>query len=240
MRRLELTLQALHSLRDAGHQEIIVSFSGGKDSVAVLDLCHRVFERVHAFFLYVVPGLECEESILRRFEAKYGLKFLRLPSPTIANLLKSGWMVPHAFRLRRQLKFDDLYRAARKKTGAHYIALGHRMDESLQRRGMISSTTENGIDHKNGKVYPLAHWNAKSVYSYLRHRQIPMVDHFGAWDTTGLSFERGTLQRLRERFPGDYEKLCDVFPMLPAKVLRDEQRAAAGTGRQQRMAAAHG
>ena len=39
----------------------LVAFSGGKDSLVVMDMSLRSFSRVEAFFMYLVPGLESVE-----------------------------------------------------------------------------------------------------------------------------------------------------------------------------------
>jgi phosphoadenosine phosphosulfate reductase len=58
---------------------VIVSYSGGKDSAVVLDLCHRYFKTVHAFFMYQVSDLSFQEATLRRAEKKYGIEIYRVP-----------------------------------------------------------------------------------------------------------------------------------------------------------------
>jgi hypothetical protein len=59
--------------------EIIVSFSGGKDALACLDICARQFSRVAPFFMYWVKGLEFQEATLCAAEARYGLHIERVP-----------------------------------------------------------------------------------------------------------------------------------------------------------------
>ena len=53
-----------HAVRTAASmsRRVLVSFSGGKDSVVLLDLCAKHFERVDAFFMYHVRGLEFQET----------------------------------------------------------------------------------------------------------------------------------------------------------------------------------
>lgn len=58
---------------------VTVGFSGGKESIVVLDLCMKYFKNVHVFFEYMVPGLSFEERTIRWYEKHYGINILRFP-----------------------------------------------------------------------------------------------------------------------------------------------------------------
>ena len=60
-------------------REVIVAFSGGKDSCVTLDLCTRFFDKVYAFFMYQVPNLSFQERTIQHYEKRYGIEVLRIP-----------------------------------------------------------------------------------------------------------------------------------------------------------------
>lgn len=226
LNRVTLAIKRLQSVRDDGHDSIAVSYSGGKDSAVTLDLCCQIFEHVYPFFLYMVRDLECEEIILRRAERKYNLAITRLPNPAIQHVLRAGLMVPYAVPFRRILTFNDIQRHIRKNTGVQYIAFGHRMDESLQRRGMINSASGPllGKSERLKKVYPICDWVARSVYAYLRSRKIEVPDNFGSQDTAGFSLCTAVLEHLSQHWPADYIKVVKQFPFLESIMIRDAIR----------------
>lgn len=55
-------------------QKIIVGFSGGKDSVALLDLCTKYFKNVYAFWMYFVDHTTLKDNYFRYIEQKYHIK----------------------------------------------------------------------------------------------------------------------------------------------------------------------
>lgn len=226
--RVDLALSRLRSIRESGCNSIAVSFSGGKDSMVTLDLCSQVFpaENIHPYFLYMVRGLECEESILQRSERRYGVQIIRLPDPAIQHVLREAILIPNPVAFRRTMTYADIQSHIRKKTNCEWIAFGHRMDESLQRRGMISSTSGSmlGKSDRLKKVYPICDWVSRSVYSYLRSKRIEPPDNFGSADTAGFSLCSACLHYLRENWPDDYEKVCKHFPFAESIIVRDELR----------------
>lgn len=56
MNYVDETLAALKKYREQ-HDSVVVSYSGGKDSLCVMELCTRTFPKVEAFIMELVPGL---------------------------------------------------------------------------------------------------------------------------------------------------------------------------------------
>lgn len=219
----ELLLQDARKLLGRVREQtdgVIVACSGGKDSLVALDLCHDVFERVEMFFLYFVRDLDCDEQFVRRAEKRYGITAHRFPSPLLATYLQSGFLARRGYRLRRAYKWADAEHAARERTGLEWIVSGMRMDESLQRRGMLK--TRQGFWPEIKRVYPLWNWRAKQVLAYLRSRRIEIPTPLGSADAAGIGFADKTLAVLREKFPNDYEKIKRQFPFLATQEARNE------------------
>lgn len=210
--------------------KILVGCSGGKDSMTVLDLVCRVFDRqnVFPFFLYFVRGLECEEKFVSGCEKRYGLKVIRLRHPDATAYAASGEFRPKKPSVDSRIqivRWIEIEAVLRGRTGAKWIAYGHRISDSLQRRGMIMGSA--GFLEKFQRIYPIWDWVPEDVISYLRIRKIPVPGMFGAkiHNTSGVSpNSTQCLEWLKQFYPKDYQKLVAVFPFAKSLLDRDKIR----------------
>lgn len=232
--------QALSLLRRAaeraraehGESAVLVGLSGGKDSSVVLDLAAGVFERVEAFYMYLVDGLECVETPLHALAARYGVKLHKVPHFDLARYLKYGVYTPPrnggAHRI-RDLRYADVEALAKARAGITWTALGHRASDSLERNAMLKRLA--GLDPKARRVYPIWSWKPRDVYAYLRQRRIPVPPQLVAGTTDGINLYPETLRVLKARYPADYRRVLEVFPYAEAAIVREELRQKLGAGR---------
>lgn len=221
----------LSQIRDSllpDNRTCIVAYSGGKDSWAILNLAHQIFGQgnIHVYNLYLIPDLECELREIRKAESRYNLTVHRLPHPGVHDALRSGHLQPLPTPFRRKLHHADIYEYIRNLTGSDWIVFGHRIDESLQRRGMIKPFR--GVLQKHRKCYPLWNWKAADVFHYLQSSNIPAPEQYTEDDTTGLTLNANTLLYLREKYPADYAKIIQLFPLAEVQFYREMQRIESG------------
>lgn len=130
---------------------VLVSFSGGKDSVATLDLCVKHFRHVEGFFMYYVKGLSFQEQICRYYEDRYGLPIHRVPHFELSQFLRYGLYRPTDFSV-PVVSVKDVYNYLRLNTDIWWIAAGERIADSVWRRAIIKSSGT--IDEKRGASIP--------------------------------------------------------------------------------------
>jgi len=205
---------------------VVVGLSGGKDSLVTLDLCVREFgpARVRAFHMYIARGLECVERTVRWAERRYGIDVEFVPHWMLGQAYKNATYMPHRRRADgwRDTRMTDIEQAVRGKLGSDWFAYGHRMNDSIERVGMLSRN--GGLDQVGRRVYPLRSWNEASVVAYMRARRIPSPPRLTILrrSMSGVSFQEDVLVAIRERFPDDFALLVEKFPFLPAKLARYE------------------
>lgn len=201
-------------------QEILVGFSGGKDSCAVLDLCFKHFKKVQPFFMYQVPNLSFQEKILRWYENKYEVKILRLPHFETSNFLRYGTYrnpdltVPIISTL-------DMYNYLRNLTGLYWIAGGERIADSIVRRAMIKNSSS--IDIQRGRFYPLAYWNKQDVLNYCNIKKLLVAPEEKKLGYSFRSLDGKSLSMLKNNYPKDYNNVLKIYPLAEAAVLRFEK-----------------
>lgn len=217
-------------LRDVHRRtnKVIIGLSGGKDSLVTLDLCVNEFgpKNVHAFFMYFVKGLRCVEQTLRWCERRYKIDIDYFPHWTLGLAYKYAVYMPHRTGASewRDMRQVDVENAERAKRNTEWIAMGHRMTDSIERVAMLKGIA--GLDVTGRRVYPLWRWNEASVVAYLRARKIPRPPRLTILkrSMSGVSFEEDTLLYIRENFPDDYAKIMKVFPYAEAKLARFEMK----------------
>lgn len=201
-------------------QEVLVGFSGGKDSCVTLDLCTRHFTRVVAFFMYQVPGMSFQEKTLRIYEQRYGLEIIRLPHFETSNFLRYGTYRTPDYDV-PVVSVRDVYDYLRDKTGIYWIAAGERIADSIVRRAMIKQT--GSIDAKRGRFFPLAYWTKRDVTEYMRVRRLYLGEDSRKFGFSFRDISGATLLTVKQNWPDDYEKVKKIYPLCEAAVMREEK-----------------
>lgn len=200
----------------------LVSFSGGKDSWAVAELALEAGLSLSAFYMYFVRGLEVDEAPVDRAERRYGIKILRVPHWALATYFRRGIFCDALIGPKiSTLKQIDIEVFARERTGTEWIALGHRMDDSLERRAMLHRIS--GFDEQARRIYPLWTWSARDVFAYLGMRRVPVPAQSMRLRSNGVNlFDPTYLAWLRDEHPNDWEKVLLCFPHVEAVLWRHE------------------
>ena len=199
---------------------VLVGFSGGKESVVVLDLCFRYFKKVVPYFMYICPNLSFQERTIAWYEKKYQTEIIRIPHMDVSEFFHYGSFRPpdESFPL---VSINDIYKYLRIKTDTWWIAAGERINDSIVRRAMMKKS--GSIDEKRGRIYPVAMWNKHEVLDYIKFHNL----YLGA-DSRKLGFSFKSLwgkelAMLKEHFPDDYAKVIRQYPFAEAGVRRFEQ-----------------
>jgi phosphoadenosine phosphosulfate reductase len=201
------------------HPACLVAFSGGKDSLAILDLACRHFKKVTPFFMFLIPGLRCIEEKMTIVKERWGLDILHYPHFLLFNAFNRSIYCKKSFRMDKNLQefgLTDIYKCVISDTGVNLIFNGSKETDSLWRRQKYFKfmTFENVF-------YPLKSWRKNDVLAYLKINNIPLPSSSGH-QSTGIDLSAPSLLWLHDKYPDDFERLEAYFPFIGAVVKRRE------------------
>lgn len=211
----EETLAQLQGRRAAG-DSCLVAYSGGKDSLVVMDLALRSFSSVGAFFMYLVPGLECVEIELEKARRRWGVEIAQYPHWLVHRLVKNSVFCASHWTNDDlpEWKLADIYALALADSGLAQLATGAKKADSGWRRRFMSQPQRD-----EQVFYPIAKWHKYDVLAYLKARGIALPPSSGK-SATGVDLSTPSLLWLHDTFPDDFRRLCEVFPFAEAVVWR--------------------
>jgi 3'-phosphoadenosine 5'-phosphosulfate sulfotransferase (PAPS reductase)/FAD synthetase len=214
------TFQKLKMSADL-EDNILVSYSGGKDSLAVLDLCKKTFKNVKCFFMYFVPGLDCIEKQLEYARARWSVEILQYPHWGLSKVLRAGvYCHPKLqFDKIKETKLKDIYVKVMADTGIKLIATGAKAADGFWRRRYTKATIGSG--QYDFLLQPVYDWNKYDVLAYLKTNDIPIPDNDGR-NATGVDLSSASLLWLHDKHPQDFKKLLKYFPLAEAVIKKRE------------------
>lgn len=193
----------------------IVAFSGGKDSLVVMDLACRIFDQVEGFFMYLIPGLECVEDELAAARQRFNVNIRQYPHWVLQKLIANGAYTSEWFGYDSMPKWSlrDIYAFAIRDIGINCIATGAKKADSSWRRRFMNTAFFDAV------INPIANWHKYDVISYLRAHEIPEPPSSGK-SATGIDLSIPSLLWLNDNFPRDFARLVKVFPYAQAVIAR--------------------
>lgn len=192
--------------------EAIVFFSGGKDSWVLLDIATRYFTKVHAVYMYLVEGLDHVEQMLDQVRKYPNVEVLQYAHWASYEYLRKGYYRFPSLNINKDVSLDDIITLARQDTGVEWVFRGIRRAESQQRFMWLGTLAFISISESKKTCYPLSKWRLADVKKYLKWKNIRPLTYNVASQSTALDIGLEQLLWLRNNYPGDLQKLLDVFP----------------------------
>jgi 3'-phosphoadenosine 5'-phosphosulfate sulfotransferase (PAPS reductase)/FAD synthetase len=218
--------------RESGHKTVLMAFSGGKDALAAYLHIRTRFERVVPFYMYGVPDLEFIEESLRYYERNLTDEpIIRLPHPSLYEMLgRLLWQPPervpvleaadllelkYTHRFLRELVCEE----ARVPDNC-FIATGVRADDSPMRR--LSVVTYGPINRNERTFMPIWDWRKAVVMSAVNEAGLRLPVDYEMFGRTFDGFNADYLIPIRDRFPRDYQRILEWFPLADTDIFRKE------------------
>lgn len=190
--------------------EAILFCSMGKDSLVLLDLMSKKFDKVVCVFMYFVKGLDHVERYIKWAESKYkNIVIEQVPHWSLTYILRSGMYCVRNPNV-KLLKLSHIDMAMKLKYSIAYSFFGMKKADGMNRRLMLNTYTN---AENNGKVYPLQDWTQKEILSYMRAHKLPEPVRYSKNASGGIGFNLDCFLWLRKKHSQDLVKIIKAFPM---------------------------
>ncbi len=210
----------------------LLAFSAGKDAVCAWIQARRYFGRVVPLYRYLVPGLEFVEDGLAYYERAFGTPIYRVPHPSIYRMLNNLVFQPpercaaiERARLPRitYAQTNDHVRQVANATGA-WVANGTRTADSPIR---LMSVRKHGPRNMRERGFMAVYdWRIADVEREIKAAGLKLTVDYQMFGRSFDGIDYRFLKPIKERFPRDYQRILEWFPLADLELFRRERIAA--------------
>jgi hypothetical protein len=206
-------------------KRVLLAFSGGKDAISAwLALRDDGFEVV-PYFMYCIPGISFVDESIDHYERHFGTTITRVPHPSLVRMLRNlVFQAPENCEVIEQsalveYSYDDVSEYMRQRTGVTgYEATGVRTADSLIRRAAASK--HGTINHKRKTFWPVYDWRIADVEREIVKSGCGLSVEYEMFGRSFDGIDARFLGPLRKRFPADYQRVLDWFPLADLDLYR--------------------
>jgi 3'-phosphoadenosine 5'-phosphosulfate sulfotransferase (PAPS reductase)/FAD synthetase len=196
---------------------VILFYSGGKDSLVLLDMLTKHFT-VKLAFMYFVDGLQHVERYLHYAQKKYGVEYKKYPHWMLSQYYNDNYFRFHSEPI-ANIKLTDIEAQARLDFNCKWIVTGMKKADSLNRRLMLGTFFMGAVDLKGNRVHPLSEWKKADCLSYIKLHKLPMPVMYNKKNSSGMDLNPDVLNWCKINAPNDYKKIIEQFPFAETLII---------------------
>jgi sulfate adenylyltransferase subunit 2 len=218
--------EIIKKVREQTSDIVLFHSACGKDSIVLLDMLSKVFEKVQPVFMYIVKDLEHIQKYIYYAECKYQVKFIQTPHFVLSNILKNGILGIKANPKQKLFTLSKIAQNITENTKIEWQIYGFKQSDGLNRRLMLKTYDCEAISYKSKKAYPLSTFKNIDCLNYIKHFNLIYPQNYGIKDrSSDLNIaDPLVLSWVKKFYPNDYMKIINIFPECDVILWRYENQ----------------
>lgn len=211
--------------------EVLMAFSCGKDSIAAWLALREWggFRRIMPYHMFLIPGLEFVDDGLKYAEDFFGERIIQVPHPSLYRMLAHAvFQPPERIPILAAAglpEFDyrvivDMLIDKHNLPAGSLMVNGVRCCDSIYRRLAL----QRAGPIRNGACNVIWDWNKARTMERIRAAGYKLPVDYEMFGRSFDGIDYRFLRPIKDRFPRDYARILDLFPLAELELFRRGER----------------